>query len=213
MKRVTPCILAFLLLLTAACAGNGETENTAISAGGSSNESVPAASSDVTPTPADSSNIEPTPTAAINEAQIYAAAIRQIYTVDHSFGESPGWTLVYLVTTTDDSTMFDGPVAPAQTLSAELQQAITAGLSDLPFEVIWVAGHDEVPIDSTNGQVAGGEGIIVSLGNIHPQDDGSVQLPFFMTCGGLCGIGKTYVLTQANGLWSVTGSVGPEIMS
>jgi hypothetical protein len=34
-----------------------------------------------------------------------------------------------------------------------------------------------------------------------------------MTCGGLCGIGKTYVLSQAGDAWQVTGSVGPEIMS
>ena len=61
--------------------------------------------------------------------------------------------------------------------------------------------------------MAEGEGIIISLGNIHAQDDGSVQLHFFMTCGGLCGIGKTYVLTQVDGAWQVTGSVGPEIMS
>ena len=184
MKQVTTFLLALLLLLAAA--GCATTEDT---------------------------NDTPTPAANNDEAQIYAAAIRQIYTVDHSFGESPGWPLVYVITTTDDSAMIDGPVAPSQTLPAELQRAITAELSDLPFEVIWIADHDEAPIDPTNGQVAEGEGIIISLGNIHSQDNGSVQLPFFMTCGGLCGIGKTYVLTQVDGAWPVTGSVGPEIMS
>jgi hypothetical protein len=34
-----------------------------------------------------------------------------------------------------------------------------------------------------------------------------------MTCGGLCGIGKTYVLNQTGDAWQVTGSTGPEIMS
>ena len=145
--------------------------------------------------------------------QIYAAAVSEIYHVDHSFGEAPGWPLVYVVSTTDDSAMVDAPTAPSQTLSAELQEAITAELAEDPFELIWIEEFDEAPIDPTNGQIAKGEGIIITLGNIHPQDDDSVQLPFFMTCGGLCGIGKTYVLTQVNGVWSVTGSVGPEIMS
>jgi hypothetical protein len=147
------------------------------------------------------------------EAQIYAAAIRQIYTVDHSFGEAPGWPLVYVVSATDDSVMVGAPTAPSQTLSLELQEAITAELVDQPFELTWVASTSEAPIDPDNGQIAEGEGIIITLGNIHGQDDGSAQLPFFMTCGGLCGIGKTYILNQVDGAWQVTGSTGPEIMS
>ena len=43
-------------------------------------------------------------------------------------------------------------------------------------------------------EAAAREGIAVTLGNMHVQDDGSAQLPFFMTCSGLCGIGKTSVL-------------------
>jgi hypothetical protein len=61
--------------------------------------------------------------------------------------------------------------------------------------------------------VAEGKGIVITLGNIHHQNDGTVQLSFFMTCGGLCGIGKVYVLGEAGGAWRVTGSVGPAIMS
>lgn len=148
-----------------------------------------------------------------DEAAIYAAAIRQIYHVDHSFGEPPGWPLVYVVTTTDDS------VAPGESsevsgrLSDEVQEAVAAEVEGEPFQLIWIEIRDEAPVDPTNGQVADGEGIIITLGNVHPQDDGSVQLPFFMTCGGLCGIGKTYVLAEVSGSWEVTGSIGPEIMS
>jgi hypothetical protein len=184
MMRVTILLLALLLLLAAA--GCTATEDT---------------------------NDTPTPAEGGDEAQIYAAAIRQIYNVDHSFGQSPGWPLVYVVSVTDDSAMVDAPTTPSQTLSVDLQEAITAELSDQPFELIWIDGPEEVLIDPTNGQIAGGDGIIITLGNIHSQDDGSVQLPFFMTCGGLCGIGKTYVMGQAGDAWTVTGSVGPEIMS
>ena len=109
--------------------------------------------------------------------------------------------------------MVDAPTAPSQELSADLQEAITAELADEPFELIWVEAFDDASIDPTSGQIAEGDGIIITLGNIHPQDDSSVQLPFFMTCGGLCGIGKTYVLNQISNVWQITGSVGPEIMS
>lgn len=161
----------------------------------------------------DDPNDDPGPTEAANDAQIYAAAIRQIYTFDHSFVEPPFWSQVYVVSTTDDSVMLDAPTGPSQSLPAELQEAVRAELADLPGELIWVDSLDEVPIDPADGQIAQGEGIVITLGNIHPQKDGPVQLPFFMTCGGLCGIGKTYTLNRLDGAWQVTGSVGPEIMS
>jgi hypothetical protein len=62
-------------------------------------------------------------------------------------------------------------------------------------------------------KIAEGAGMIIILGNIHPQDDGSVQLSFFMTCADMCGIGKNFVLNQDNDNWHVTGSVGAEIAS
>ena len=184
MIRVTTLLLALLLLMAAAgCTATGDT------------------------------NDDPNPADTNDDAQIYAAAIRQVYNVDHSFGESPGWPLVYVVTTTDDLAMVDAPTAPSQKLPADLQEAITAELADEPFELIWIEALDNAPIDPANGHIAEGDGIIITLGNIHPQDDGSVQLPFFMTCGSLCGIGKTYVLNRVDGVWQITGSVGPEIMS
>ena len=215
MMRVPTLLLALLLLLAAVgCTATEDTNDAPTPSGNDGEPLSPVGSDDDEPTPADSGNDEPTPADAGDDAaQIYAAAIRQIYHVDHSFGEPPGWPLVYVVSVTDDSAMVDAPTAPSQTLSPGLQEAITAELSDQPFELIWIDSPDEAPIDPTNGQIAEGDGIIITLGNIHPKDDGSVQLPFFMTCGGLCGIGKTYVLGQAGDAWAVTGSVGPEIMS
>ena len=148
-----------------------------------------------------------------DEVQIYAEAIRQIYYVDHSFGEAPGWPLVYAVSTTNDSAMIDGPTAPSRALKLEVQEAISQELGDEPFELIWIEKFEDAPVNPENGAVAHGEGIIITLGNIHPQEEGSVQLPFFMTCGGLCGIGKIYVIEQVNDSWQITGSTGPLIMS
>lgn len=195
-------LLALLLLLAVTgCAGAGDADETAAPDGGAGG------------TPTSDEPMDQPELSGSDEAQIYAAAVRQIYNVDHSFGQPPGWPLVYLVGNTDDSMMPDAPAAPPQRLTDGVQEAIVTGLADQPFEVIWIDEVDEAPIDPTNGQVAEGDGIIITLGNIHVQDDGSVQLPFFMTCGGLCGIGKTYVLNQVGDAWQVTGSVGPEIMS
>jgi hypothetical protein len=161
----------------------------------------------------DDPDVDNGPTSSSAEAQIYASAIRQIYTVDHSFNEPPLWSLIYVVNTTDNSVMLNTPSGPSKNLPTSMQQAIQSELADLPAELIWVDSLDDVPIDPADGRIAQGEGIVITLGNIDPQKDGTVQLPFYMTCGGLCGIGKNYTLDQSDGIWRVTGSVGPEIMS
>jgi hypothetical protein len=139
--------------------------------------------------------------------QIYAAAIRQVYTVDHAFNEPPAFPLVYIVTTTDDGTLLEAPATPPQSLPLEMRQTIEAELADLPFEIIWVGSKDEIPV-GPQGQIAQGQGIYILLGNILPQDDGSVQLPFYMVCGSLCLMGKTYVLSEIGDSWQVTGAAG-----
>ena len=184
MIRGTTLILALLLLLAAAgCTVTGDI------------------------------NSNPNPADTTDDAQIYAAAILEI----HSFARSS--SMVYLVTTTDDLAYADAPVAPSQKLPADLQEAITAELAGEPYELIWIEAFDDAPIGPINPEnaegwhIADGDGIIITLGNIHPQDDNSVQLSFFMTCADLCGIGKTFVLNQSFKNWHITGSVGPEIAS
>ena len=158
-------------------------------------------------TATEDTNDDPNPADSNDDAQIYAVAIRKI----HSFARSSG--VMYLVTTTEDLVYIEAPTAPSQKLPAELQEAITAELADERFELIWIETFDDAPIDPTNGEIAEGDGIVITLGNIHPQEDGSVQLSFFMTCADMCGFGKTYVLNQNYGAWQITGSVGPEIAS
>jgi hypothetical protein len=121
--------------------------------------------------------------------------------------------VAYLVTTTEDLVYADAPTAPARKLPADLQEAITAELADEWYKLIWIEAFDDAPIDPSNGEIAEGDGIVITLGNIHPQEDGSVQLSFFMTCADMCGFGKTYVLKRNQGIWQIIGSVGPEIAS
>jgi hypothetical protein len=148
-----------------------------------------------------------------DEAQIYAAAIREIHSFEHSR------SLVYVVTKTEDYIIYEAATDPSQLLPVDLREAVTTELAAEPYQLVWIEKFDDASFDPANWRdaegwrIADGEGMIITLGNIHPQDDGSVQLSFFMTCAQMCGIGKNFVLKQQNGVWRVTGSVGPEIAS
>ena len=148
-----------------------------------------------------------------DDAQIYAAAIREIHSFEYSR------SLVYVITTTEDYTIFDALTDSPKLLPAGLQEAITTELADEPYQLVWIEKFEDASFNPANWRdvegwkIAEGDGMIITLGNIHPQDDGSVQLSFFMTCAQMCGIGKNFVLKQHNGVWRVTGSVGPEIAS
>ena len=103
-----------------------------------------------------------------DDAQIYAAAIREIHTFERSRG------LVYMVTTTEVYKIFDAPTAPPQYFQKDLQQAITAELTDEPYKLIWIEDFDDAPFNPVNWKnvegwkIAEGDGMIITLGNIHP---------------------------------------------
>jgi ABC-2 type transport system permease protein len=172
-----------------------------------------------TPTPVSqaASTLPPAPASTLpqdEQAAIYAAVVRQLYTVDHSFGDqAPNFPVIYLVRATDDSV--GDPNAPhdaSRRLPEELQAAIADSIEDLPAEFIWVDSADEVPRDSQTHAVAGG-GAIITLGNIHLQEDGpalvSAQLYFAM----LGATGKTYTLEKVDGSWQISGDTGVQWMS
>lgn len=150
-----------------------------------------------------------------HEVAIYAAVIRQLYTVDHTFGSNPpNWPHLYILGSTDDTIAGTGEEpGESHTLSAEARHGIEAQLGDLPAEIRWVSAWEEVPIDETDGSVDEGEGAIITLGNIHEQADGSAHVPAGLHCGGLCATGMTYVLEQQDDGWRVTGTTGPAWIS
>jgi hypothetical protein len=165
------------------------------------------------PAPTGTPALTPEPLSIEAQGQIYAAAIRQMYGVEHSFGgDPPQKSLVFIRGITDDGSLLYAPVTEEQKITAELRQAIESELSDQPFKIVWVETIDEVPVEESGGiDIARGEGIFITPGNILPQPDGTVHLPFYMLCGTLCLSGKTYVLDAEQGAWQVTGSVGAEI--
>ncbi len=180
-----------------------------------------------TPTPVEPPTGVPTPTLwaenpVIQEvadeevqAEIYAAVARQMFTVDHTFGDNaPGWQNLYLLSVTDDLSGDPMAVKGEQvTLSEGTRAGITKRLNDLPVKASWIETRDQAPVNQQNGAVEDGKGVIFTFGNIHVQNDGTVQVPASLYFASLGAGGKTYILSKVNGAWQITGTTGVEWIS
>ncbi len=74
-------------------------------------------------------NVKPVST-PWDPAEIYALVVRQLYTVDHTFGQPPRFPVVYLLRQTDDSVSASGAPSNSQTIFPGDQQrpaSITIG--------------------------------------------------------------------------------------
>jgi ABC-2 type transport system permease protein len=159
----------------------------------------------------------PTPTPAVLEGDqvaMYAAVVRQLLAVDHTFGnESPNFPTVYLVRSTDDGVGDPGaPQAEPHILPESVQSTMIAALDEMSAGFLWVDDADEVSLDKDTGFVASG-GAIITLGNIHFQEDGSVLISAKLYFSMLGATGKTYILEQVDGSWQVTGDTGVQWIS
>ena len=87
-----------------------------------------------------------------------------------------------------------------------------AALSDLPAELSWVNAFDAVALDESTGQVEG-DGVVVTVGNIHLQEDGSGLVSASIYIANLAAGGQTYIVEEVDGSWQVTGNTGYQWMS
>ncbi|MCB0248474.1 MAG: hypothetical protein KDI07_07830 [Anaerolineae bacterium] len=162
----------------------------------------------VTPQVATPSSATP---ASYDPGDIYQRVVRQVYTVDHTYGQPPNFPVVYLVRRTDDSVGASGSPANGQAIAPADQERISAALSDLPARFIWVDKADDVPRDP-NGAVADG-GAIITVGNITAQPDGTLHVPASIYIAMLAAGGQTYVLENFPEGWQITGTSGPAWIS
>ncbi len=148
-----------------------------------------------------------------DEVAIYAAAIRQIYEKDDTYGGSLRPPVVYLVRKTNDSVGDpDIEYSESKVLEETIVSGISSELEDLATEIIWVDDEKDVVRDPDTGQVAGA-GVIITLGNVHPQRDGSVHISGSIYIASLAAGGMTYIVKQVDGLWKVTGTTGVQWIS
>jgi len=139
-----------------------------------------------------------------DEAAIYSAVIRQIYSAHDTFNDT---TALYIIRYTDD-TAGDPTTNPSEPIliPETVQSEIIAALDGLPTEIIWVESFDEVEKTSYGTVINGG--VIITLGNINLQGDNSVQIPCSYYMAGCGGDGRTYVLGRVEGIWHITGTTG-----
>lgn len=144
--------------------------------------------------------------APIDETGILGAVIRQVYTVDDTFGGQGNFATVYLLAV-DDTEMGAIPYASkARPLPAPVQQSILAALTDLPSQFKWIASAGEAPRGENS--VVQGNGAIVTIGKVRPQPDGTVHVAASIYAGMLAAGGQTYVLERQDGAWMITGTTG-----
>lgn len=131
-----------------------------------------------------------------DQATIYAIALRDLLDTARALEVLPEALIVYIQTETLDGTVDpSAPRARSRLLPEGVQQAVLAGLTDLPDQFVW-------------GQPLEGEtGAILSLGNIHLHREGdgtqraSVSVSLYLGKPG--SIGQAYVLEQVGGKWQV----------
>jgi hypothetical protein len=148
---------------------------------------------------------------ALDESGILAAVVRQVYTVDDTFGGKSRFPVVYLLAVEDGENGAIPYSSPARPLSAPAQQGVVAALDDLPAQFKWVTSAGEVKRNQ-QGAVEGNAAII-TLGQIRPQPDGTAQISASIYVGPLAAGGQTYVLQRTGDEWTVTGKTGSSWMS
>jgi hypothetical protein len=148
------------------------------------------------------------------EALIYAAVIRQLVTVDHTFGESdPGFRVVYVMDRADPKAADAGVLDEDRgtPIEPEVQEAIRDELTDLP-PIEFISDRREVIGSFEKGGLVKKNGALVTLGTI-PDGDDRLEIGASLYIAGLAGTWLTYVVESTPDGWEVTGTTGPIAIS
>jgi ABC-2 type transport system permease protein len=143
-----------------------------------------------------------------DQADVYAAVIRQLFTVDYMPDGETAPGEVYVVQWTDDG-VGGAEVAAGDPwqLPEDLQTVIGKVLADLPAQVQWIGNPDELEFSPDTGEIVGG-GVIITLGNLHDRGEGTVLVPAAIYPGSGKGLGKIYSLQQVGSAWQIIGDTG-----
>ena len=145
-------------------------------------------------------------------AQMLAAAVLQLISKDHTFGQGPPPFTEYLIQANLDP--FAGNVTgtgqqATRALTNAEQSAIEAVVSSFG-PVRWIEDPDEWRTSDLRPVIEGA----VILGVGEPSvDDSTGLVPVSLWCGGRCGTWLTYRLDLVDDAWNVTGIEGPIAIS
>jgi hypothetical protein len=136
--------------------------------------------------------------------RIYAAALRQFYEHDSSFGPSPSFSIIYLYGRTTPQASFPEAGSSAGTpIPGPILRGLRASLGDLPpIEV----ANDIGRVTRPSGQVRHG-GVVIVLGPIATRGT-HVTVSVSLYAGNVGGAGATYVLAEGPSGWRVVKKSG-----
>lgn len=195
MKRMTMLIISTVAvaILAAACGDGDDTGNGDPPAPSTTTDSIDTTSGEAAPVD--------------GVAEIMAAALHQLVTVDNTFGGGDVFDL-HLVLDHTDPSAGDGLGAERPLTDGEMA-AITETL-DPRGEVMFIENADDWRTDDLMPTKDGS----VILGVGEPEIDGSTaRVGVSLWCGGLCGTWFTYSVEKIEGIWQVTGIDGPVAIS
>lgn len=145
-------------------------------------------------------------------SEMMAAALVELITEDHTFGEGPPPFTQYLIQNRIDPSAGE-PTASAETSTRDLSAAERAEIEEALSEygpVRWIEDPDEWRTSDLRPTVEGA--VILGVGEPVIQDDTGL-VPVSLWCGGTCGTWFTYRLEFVNSSWVVTGIEGPIAIS
>lgn len=144
---------------------------------------------------------------SVHTPEMMAAALVELITEDHTFGEGPPPFTEYLIQDRIDPSAGE-PAASTERPSRELTEAERGAIEEAVAEygaVRWIEDPDEWRTSELTPTVEGG--VILGVGEPTVQDDTGL-VPVSLWCGGTCGTWFTYRLDLRDGSWVVTGIEG-----
>ena len=145
-------------------------------------------------------------------AEMMAAALVELITEDHTFGEGPPPFTQYLIQDRIDPSAGE-PTASADRSTRDLTEAERAAIEEALSEygpVRWIDDPDHWRTSDLRPTVEGA--VILGVGEPIVQGDTGL-VPVSLWCGGLCGTWFTYEMDLVDGSWVVTGIEGPIAIS
>ncbi len=156
-------------------------------------------------TPGGDSSVSQTP-------EMMAAALVELITEDHNFGDGPPPFTEYLIQNRIDPSAGNATAPandPARELTDAEREAIEEAIS--PFGIVrWIDDPSDYSTPNLAPTIEGAA--ILGVGEPLIEIDTGL-VPVSMWCGGVCGTWLTYRLDLVDDQWAVTGVEGPIAVS
>lgn len=108
-----------------------------------------------------------------DQTPIYAAVVRQLATVDDTFGGNLKPATIFILKKTDDRAGdMIGSISNSTEITASLREKITLSLGELSADITWIERLEDAEFEGSDmlAKSIKDGGVIITLGNIHVQD-------------------------------------------